>query len=88
MISRAKPGRSPAPPKNLSDLNLANELARVDGLHPTERAAATRNRYSPVVLLVTILATIGVLAYGAFLLNPANRGDMIPWQRSSWSATH
>lgn len=79
MSPRTGPRKSPAPPKNLSDLNLANELARVDGLHPKERAAATRNPYSPVVLLVTILATTGVLAYGAFLLNPANRGDMIPW---------
>lgn len=51
----------------------------MDELDPDERRTATRNPYSPLVLVVTLLATLGVLAYGGFLLNPANRGDLIPW---------
>ncbi|WP_228373169.1 glycosyltransferase family 2 protein [Demequina silvatica] len=34
---------------------------------------------SPVMTLLVILATIGILGYSFFLLNPANRGDVIPW---------
>lgn len=46
---------------------------------PAGRRAATRNPYSPVMLVVSIMATIGVLAYAWFLLNPRNRGDLLPW---------
>ncbi|WP_432557832.1 glycosyltransferase family 2 protein [Granulicoccus sp. GXG6511] len=46
---------------------------------PDSRRAATRNPYSPVMLVVALIATIGVFAYAAFLLNPANRGDLLPW---------
>jgi cellulose synthase (UDP-forming) len=34
---------------------------------------------SPVMILLVIVATIGVLAYGAFLLDPRNRGDLLPY---------
>jgi cellulose synthase (UDP-forming) len=34
---------------------------------------------SPTLLLFVLIATIGVLAYTAFLLNPANRGDWLPY---------
>jgi cellulose synthase (UDP-forming) len=34
---------------------------------------------SPVMILLVVVATIGILAYGAFLLDPANRGDFIPY---------
>lgn len=44
-----------------------------------KRRAATRNAYSPTMLIVSILATLGVLAYAWFLLNPRTRGDMLPW---------
>ncbi|QGF23861.1 glycosyltransferase family 2 protein [Raineyella fluvialis] len=40
---------------------------------------ATRNSHSPVILAVTLLSMLGVVAYGLFLLNPANRGDFLPW---------
>lgn len=58
---------------------IDNDLPAVDDLGPEERRLATRNPHSPLTLVISILATIGVLAYGAFLLNPANRGDFIPW---------
>ncbi len=44
-----------------------------------ERREATRSRNSPAVLALTILATIGVMVYTAFLLQIDNRGDMLPW---------
>jgi cellulose synthase (UDP-forming) len=34
---------------------------------------------SPSLLLFVLLATVGVLAYTGFLLNPANRGDWLPY---------
>lgn len=79
MISLTRRHSAAVAPTDLSDLNLANELRHVDELDPDERRTATRNPYSPLVLVVTLLATLGVLAYGGFLLNPANRGDLIPW---------
>uniref|UniRef100_UPI000AC5A9DB glycosyltransferase family 2 protein n=1 Tax=Demequina maris TaxID=1638982 RepID=UPI000AC5A9DB len=41
--------------------------------------AARHSGPSPVMTLLVILATIGILGYSFFLLNPANRGDVIPW---------
>lgn len=46
---------------------------------PETRRAATRNPYSPVMLVATVVATLGILTYGWFLLNPAHRGDVLPW---------
>lgn len=34
---------------------------------------------SPVLTLIVLLSTIGILVYSAFLLNPAHRGDVIPY---------
>ena len=48
-----------------------------DGLHPS--LTLTRDPYSPVMIVATVMATIGVLAYAWFLLNPAHRGDLLPW---------
>ena len=48
----------------------------------TSRDAATRQRLagqSPVMILIVLVSTIGILVYSLFLLDPANRGDMIPW---------
>lgn len=55
-----------------------NDLASVDGLGPRLRRRVTRDGFSPVMMLVSLLALIGIVAYGAFLLNPANRGDLLP----------
>lgn len=57
----------------------AHDLRRVDGFDPTTRRELTRNPYSPVMILLVLIATVGILAYGAFLLNPANRGDWLPY---------
>ena len=64
---------------DLSTVNANTELALVDDLAPEERRASTSGRYSPTLLLVALLASIGVFAYTAFILTPAFRGDLIPW---------
>ena len=46
---------------------------------PRTPPAPTRGEPSPVMILLVIVATIGVLAYGAFLLDPRNRGDLLPY---------
>lgn len=34
---------------------------------------------SPVMILLVLVSTIGILVYSAFLLDPDNRGDLLPW---------
>ncbi|WP_200809755.1 glycosyltransferase family 2 protein [Demequina sp. NBRC 110054] len=34
---------------------------------------------SPVLITLVMIATLGVLAYAGFLLNPSNRGDIVPY---------
>lgn len=58
---------------------LTHDLALVDDRDPETRRQQTRNPFSPVIMVLTILATIGVVAYSLFLLNPANRGDWLPY---------
>jgi len=56
-----------------------HDYASVDAFDDATRRAATRDEYSPVMILLTIVSTIGVLYYGWFLLRPSNRGDVVPW---------
>jgi cellulose synthase (UDP-forming) len=35
--------------------------------------------HSPVMILLVLIATLGILFYAQFLLNPANRGDLLPY---------
>lgn len=58
---------------------LDNDLALIDGRDPETRRQQTANQFSPVIFLLTLLATAGVVAYSVFLLNPANRGDWLPY---------
>jgi cellulose synthase (UDP-forming) len=57
----------------------AHDYARVDKHVPVTRRAATSNPYSPVMILLSLIATLGILFYAQFLLNPANRGNWLPW---------
>ena len=59
--------------------SLAHDYASVDAFDGETRQAATRTPYSPLMLLLTVLSTLGVLYYGWFLWRPENRGDMLPW---------
>ena len=43
------------------------------------RRARTFNPHSPVMILLTVIATLGVLFYAKFLLDPGNRGDALPF---------
>lgn len=54
---------------------LPSNLTRLDGRGHAVRAAET----SALFVLVAVCATIGVIAYMLFLLNPANRGDLLPY---------
>jgi cellulose synthase (UDP-forming) len=57
----------------------AHDYARVDQHVPVTRRAETANPYSPVMILLSLLALLGVLLYAQFLLNPRNRGDFLPY---------
>ena len=46
---------------------------------PLARKVENSAAQSPTLLLFVVVATIGVLTYTAFLLNPANRGDWLPY---------
>ncbi len=59
--------------------SMVHDYASVDAFDDASRSAATRDAYSPVMILLTILATFGVVYYGWFLLRPGNRGNMLPW---------
>ncbi|MFP5416375.1 MAG: glycosyltransferase family 2 protein [Actinomycetes bacterium] len=74
-VGRALPGSRPF----ALDDDDANDLARVDEHVPTSRRQATRNAHSPVMVAASLMALIGIVAYGWFLLNPAHRGDLLPW---------
>ena len=34
---------------------------------------------TPSLMLLVLLATLGIVGYAGFLLNPQNRGDILPW---------
>jgi cellulose synthase (UDP-forming) len=46
---------------------------------PSASARAIGGAPSPVLTLIVLLSTIGILVYSAFLLNPSHRGDVIPY---------
>ena len=47
---------------------------------PATMSARTRSGApSPVLTLIVLLATLGILVYSAFLLNPSHRGDVVPY---------
>ena len=56
-----------------------NDIARVTRQSPADRRVATRQQYSPVIIVITALAAAGVVIYARFLLDPGNRGDLLPW---------
>ncbi len=56
-----------------------HDYARVDHYVPLTRRAETANPYPPVLILITLIATLGILRYAAFLLAPDNRGSLLPY---------
>lgn len=47
--------------------------------HVARVADAESRVHSPVMILLVLIATLGILFYAQFLLNPANRGDLLPY---------
>jgi cellulose synthase (UDP-forming) len=56
-----------------------DDILRLDRHVPSTRRAASAQHHSPLLIVLTLLATGGVLLYATFLLNPSNRGDLVPW---------
>lgn len=48
-------------------------------LDPALRFPDPGKAHSPSLVMLVLLATIGILAYATFLLNPASRGDWLPY---------
>ena len=46
---------------------------------PEPRAALPVKAQSPSLVILVLIATLGILAYASFLLNPASRGDWLPY---------
>ncbi|MET3768339.1 cellulose synthase (UDP-forming) [Marisediminicola sp. UYEF4] len=61
----------------------AAESARAPALQRTTRAArnpgAGVRTQSPSLVMLVLIATLGILAYAGFLLNPESRGDWLPY---------
>jgi cellulose synthase (UDP-forming) len=55
------------------------DIARVTRDSPSDRRAATRQQFSPVLIVITAMAAAGVLIYARFLLDHSKRGDLLPW---------
>jgi cellulose synthase (UDP-forming) len=43
------------------------------------RSNESATAQSPTMVLFVLVGVLGIVAYGSFLLNPANRGDFLPW---------
>lgn len=46
---------------------------------PARALSTTPRGRSPVMGLMVVISTLGILVYAVFLLNPAHRGDMLPY---------
>ncbi len=46
---------------------------------PVPRPAEATKAQSPSLVMLVLVATLGILAYANFLLNPASRGDWLPY---------
>lgn len=62
----------PLPATHRPDASLA-------GTGPGTRRRPNASATSPSLMLLVLLATLGIVAYAGFLLNPHNRGDLLPW---------
>ena len=56
----------------------AHDYARVDKHVPVTRRAETANPYSPVMILISLIATLGILFYAQFLLQPGEPRRLPP----------
>ncbi|WP_234417584.1 MULTISPECIES: glycosyltransferase family 2 protein [Miniimonas] len=68
---------SPTPYDRLMERERLRDADGATDLEPRRRSTSPVE--SPSLMMLVFLATAGVLAYCIFLLNPANRGDLIPY---------
>ena len=55
------------------------DILQLDRHVPSTRRAAVAQQHPPLLIVTTLLAAAGVLLYASFLLDPDNRGDLVPW---------
>ncbi|WP_233580039.1 glycosyltransferase [Frondihabitans sp. PhB188] len=81
-MSRAET-RLEAERMRLEEAAAAKKAVRAPKVHTTAHITAggrpEGRTHSPVMVLLVLVATLGILLYGQFLLNPANRGDLLPY---------
>ena len=69
--------------RRLEEAALAKRAQRAPKVHTTAHITAggrpEGRTHSPVMVLLVLVSTLGILLYGQFLLNPANRGDLLPY---------
>jgi cellulose synthase (UDP-forming) len=57
----------------------AEDQRRTSDHHASIVARTEGRAHSPFMVLLVLACTLGILLYGQFLLNPANRGDLLPY---------
>ncbi len=76
------PRTTPTPAPTAFDRLIEREQDRAASPAESTRRARRRSSSpveSPSLMMLVLLATIGAVAYSVFLLNPANRGDLLPY---------
>ncbi|WP_307843926.1 glycosyltransferase family 2 protein [Sanguibacter suaedae] len=77
------PRRSELTSKTMADQERLRVALGVDDAQPSsaapEDSTTAPGGHSPSLMMLVLLATLGVLAYSVFLLNPRNIGDPLPY---------
>ncbi|WP_182112934.1 MULTISPECIES: glycosyltransferase [unclassified Actinotalea] len=58
---------------------LLREPRRTEGAHGRPLRSENAAAQSPSLMLLVLLASAGIVVYAVFLLNPAHRGDLVPY---------
>ncbi|WP_233199154.1 glycosyltransferase [Cryobacterium sp. M23] len=72
---------APIPPESVVPPEAMHRIPAhkaTTGIRP-RRPTASAHAQSPSLVMLVLIATIGILAYSSFLLNPASRGDWLPY---------
>ncbi|MDB6427818.1 glycosyltransferase family 2 protein [Curtobacterium sp. 20TX0008] len=70
-----QPLPQPLTPRDRERARRRWQAEQVGHVRPRSESRA----HSPVMVLIVLVATLGVMAYAVFLLDPANRGDFLPY---------
>lgn len=58
---------------------MGTQKTDTDRIRTIRRSTQALGTASPVMVLIVIVGTIGIVAYAGFLLSPNNRGDVLPY---------